>query len=832
MVFFFIVVAAIVFFSLINRINALESRVERLEKKLDAQASTAPLTSSTSPVGPKVSQPLGEPTIEESAPVPAPTISVFTPAMARMAAAQRDDLEKAEAETLVLPVEPSAFQQATASIMALVKKNPFATAGVLMMLIGAGFLFSLLAANNILPPIVRVLAVAATGMVVFIVGLRQQAARTVLGLNLQGGALALEYLCVLWAYQGYNLIGTSAAFVCLAALSTLAFAWSVRTERLLFAFIGLAGALLTPIIASSGEGTFSALTLYTTWVSLLSVAVGLRLRAPSLLSAALAGASALLGAALDLPRGQTSYTAASALVMALAYNATTIFWTGGLERLAGMQKASVVSVLAGASLIMAGFLNVKAGISSEWCAALIGITAIAQIASMRRSTQEWRGWLLAIGGGLSLVAIGVGLEGASRAIALAASALGLILIAHSFDKRQADAGAALYWAISVLAGFHAWDIGAAGTTPLIVSVLVALGASYVNRRRSIGLFYSAAAPLVLQVALLKHQFDDPTRALAWFVAWALISTLAGWKLRWPALRRSAFWLLPAGLFLFVSHFHDTSLSGWNTREALLIAWLAGSATLMRLFNRDADASFRFDQAALSIATLLVPILADIELMRAFKFMDYSLHVILASSILLWSVWSVVARVVTYITKFDWQTSSACAVAAVLLAIGVVTAPSSALTESSQWSGIALLVLMARYGTDERRLPDQVLWGLAGSVLLGTLMRMIGRVNGFDEGALPLLFERVMQPWVSVLWAVGGVTVVMSASKRHLRSVWVGGGIALALLVLKMLLVDLAALSLVAKVTVFLLVGLGFIGLGYFCPLPPDGEEDADALAQT
>ncbi|HEY0844642.1 MAG TPA: DUF2339 domain-containing protein [Noviherbaspirillum sp.] len=819
-----IAIAAILYVSLLSRINKLERRIIDLEGRRTA-AAVGPdhAATATAPSEPK-------PSVQSAAtasPIPAP-LPVPLP-VPRTAA---PGLSSAEG-TLAAPhpvVAPSALEETTASILALIRKNPFATAGVLMLLIGAGFLLSLLAANNILPPALRVLAAALAGAAVFVVGLRQLPERTTLGLNLQGGALALEYLCALWAYQGYQLISTITAFWVLAALSTMAFAWAVRTERVLFALVGLTGALLTPIIATSGNGTFGALTLYATWVSLLSVGVGLRLRSPSLVSVALAGTSGLLGAALDLPRGDTTYTIAGGLIMALAYNAAALFWTVRTDHLDDARKVSVVSVLVGASLIMSGFLAAKAAVSSEWCAVLIGVTALAGLLAMHWATTAWKGWLLAIGSGLSLIAIGIGLDGASRAIALAASALGLILIAHSLGKAMADMGAALYWLISVVAGYHAWESGAAGTTPLAVSALVALGASYVNRERQTGLFYAACAPLVLDIALLRQDFDDPARGALWFLLWATLATMAGRVLRWRPLRLSALWLLPAGMYLFVTPIHDISASALMSREILLAAWLTGSALLMRLYRRDEQASVRLEQSGLSLATMLVPLLANIELARVLDLLQIDTQTILAASMVHWAGWSAIARGITILTGFDWQAKPSSAVAVVLTAIGVAIAPPGWATEASQWASLAIVALVLHYSAKGTGLPAQVIWGLAGAVLIGTLLRLIGTMNGLHDGALELLFERPMQPWVSVFWAAAGVTVVMTASQRRVRNLWVGGGIALAVLIVKMLLIDLSALTLVAKVTVFLVVGVGFLGLGYFCPLPP--EQGADEPVKT
>ncbi|HZW12546.1 MAG TPA: DUF2339 domain-containing protein [Noviherbaspirillum sp.] len=836
----FFLIAAVIYFVLVGKINRLQKRVARLEEKLEwqqqvvvvgdarkgAKAGASPATREAA--AEVVAGATAESQDSRSA-TPAPEPDADEILRKQEASKSINETRRVRAEPISSEIEAntalSTWEQTTASVFELIKKNPFATAGVLMMLIGAGFLFALLAANNILPPAVRVLSVAAVGVAVFVIGLRQAPSRTFLGLNLQGGALALEYLCTLWAYQGYQLIGTTEAFILLAGLSTLAFGWSLRTERVLFAFIGLAGALLTPVVASTNEGSFAALTLYATWVSLLSAGVGVRLHAPSLASAALAGTSVLLGAALDLPAGTHFYTIVAAIGMALAYNAAAILWAHRQEHLAGLQRASIVSVLAAASLVMAGFMYTKANVSSDWCAAMLGLTALAQLLAMRSALPEWKGWLLGIGGGLSLIAIGVGLDGASRAMALSASALGFILTAHALDKERADIGAALYWLVSVLAAYGAWDSGQAGTLPLAVAALVALGAGFVNRPRRIGWFYAATAPIVLCVAILRHDADEPTSVLAWFLAWAISATLAGRQLRWLQLRTSALWLLPAGLLLFVAPFGDTNMAGWNLREMLLIGWLVGSAILMRLYNRDPETPYRLNQEMLGLATLLVPVLANIELARAFDAMAFRDQTTLAASILLWAGWCAVARTIAYITRFDWQWGPAGMFASLLTACGIVVAPPELLTELSQWGSVVLLAVVSWKSPETKRIPGRLLWGLAGAVLTGTLLRAIGSRYGLEEGALVLLFERVMQPWISVMWAAGGVAVVVVASKRHMREMWMGGGIALAVLVAKMLLVDLSALTLTAKVTVFLLVGLGFLGLGYFCPLPPERSEE-------
>jgi uncharacterized membrane protein len=84
---------------------------------------------------------------------------------------------------------------------------------------------------------------------------------------------------------------------------------------------------------------------------------------------------------------------------------------------------------------------------------------------------------------------------------------------------------------------------------------------------------------------------------------------------------------------------------------------------------------------------------------------------------------------------------------------------------------------------------------------------------------------VMQPWVSLFWATGSIAVVMLGSKIGNRKMWIGGTIAIGLLMAKMLVVDLSTFSLVAKVSVFMATGIAFIGLGAYSALPPLRNKD-------
>jgi uncharacterized membrane protein len=65
-----------------------------------------------------------------------------------------------------------------------------------------------------------------------------------------------------------------------------------------------------------------------------------------------------------------------------------------------------------------------------------------------------------------------------------------------------------------------------------------------------------------------------------------------------------------------------------------------------------------------------------------------------------------------------------------------------------------------------------------------------------------------------------------ATRRRLREAWLAGAALLAVVVAKLFLVDLAALSGLTRVIAFLGVGALLLVIGYLAPLPPSRDESA------
>ena len=720
----------------------------------------------------------------------------------------------------ILPRKPSTFGSFSGTVVEFVKRNPFAFLGVLLVLVSVGFLFTWLAANNVLPPALRIVFVALAGLAVFGGSLRYLDGRSAIASNLQGGALAVQYLCVLWAYQGYELVSPLTAFAALGVVSAAAFGWAILREEGLFAFMGLVGGLLTPAVASTGGGTFEGLTLYTLGVSLLSLGTASRLKMPTLATVSLAGVVLLLASAVRLPSTNPTTAATGLLSLGALYSAIGLYWSVTRREWSHAWLVAVVGLLTGAPLAMEAFLYQKAGFSAHPCAAILAPFVAAYLTGYGlASGSQIRGWLLAIAAALGLVGIGIGLEGTTQALTLSVSALGLVTLAASTKNVWAERGAFVYWCLAVAASLEPFPPST--RTPLLVAGLVGLVAGYFASDSLVrGRVYTAAAPLLLGYATLGNQvWEQPNTVALWFLGWTVVSTLAGLQLNWKELRLSAFWVLPAGFYLLVSALPQSSMESLALREATLIAWLTVSGYLAL---SEMQRMSKYDPKLPGPVSLLLPIAASVEVVRLMWFFHASVGVQVNALGLLWGLWAAFARAWSgRRTGEDYLADVAGILSGCLLLLATLIGRPSSPAEVMKWLSVVVLLWVTRDGSERAEGYRPHVYGLAGVLALGNVLQLIGLSRGLSEPVLRLLFETAMQPWVSLLWAGGAIATIVFASKTQNREVWSAGGFSVLLLMAKMLFVDLSTFTLLAKVVVFLVTGLAFIGLGFLSPLPPE-----------
>ena len=140
--------------------------------------------------------------------------------------------------------------------------NIVAKLGVVILFFGVGFLLKFAYERGMFPPELRLLGVAAASAVMFYIGRRLLESQRVYALVLMGGAMGLLYLDVFFALKTFGIIGAPSGFMLFAALGIATIFLAVKLDARAFAALGLIGAFLAPILASTGSGNHVLLFSY------------------------------------------------------------------------------------------------------------------------------------------------------------------------------------------------------------------------------------------------------------------------------------------------------------------------------------------------------------------------------------------------------------------------------------------------------------------------------------------------------------------------------------------------------------------------------------------
>lgn len=248
--------------SLRDEVHSLRRRVESLERQR-AAATPAAATATTVQAPTPASEAPALATLE-----PAPIIQAPAPAPAPSATPASEDWPVTQ-PPVVLPLVQAAQARAGAAavpepslIARLFSGNIVAKVGVVVLFIGVGFLLKLAYDRGLMPPQLRLAAVALAAVAMFVGGQWLRDSRRLYGLILQGGASGLAYLDVFFALKTYGFIGPGLGFSLFALLGVATTFVAVRQDSRSLAVLGLGGAFLAPVLASTGGGSHVMLFSY------------------------------------------------------------------------------------------------------------------------------------------------------------------------------------------------------------------------------------------------------------------------------------------------------------------------------------------------------------------------------------------------------------------------------------------------------------------------------------------------------------------------------------------------------------------------------------------
>ena len=856
-----------------SRLAGIEARLEKLDgqKALDEKAATLvgpPPTASPISSGEEIAAP---PDVEEAAST-SPAADV-----------REIPVPEEPPVEIVVPPPPAKPNPIVAWFAG---GNTIVRLGLVILFLGLAFLIKYAADNQMLPVELRVAGVAAAGIALLFVGWRLRESRRGYALSLQGAGVAVLYLTFLGAMRLYHLIPPEAAFFLLAAISAFCAILAVKQDAMALAVIGAGGGFLAPLLVSTGGGSHITLFSYYLVLNLGILAIAF-FKAWRPLNVVGFGFTFLIGLAWGLRSYRPEYFDSVELFLVaffVLYVAIALLFARRAETATSryVDGTIVFGVPIAAFGLQAGITqDMEFGLAVSSLVLGAFYLVLATILFRKRDDERWRlltECFLALGTVFASLAIPLALDArwTSAAWAIEGAAIFWIgvrqqrLLGRAFAVLlQAGAGVSFFLALPELAA----------TTPFVDaafvgSMLLALAGLWTHRLMATapeGVLARPELDIVRPAAFvwgyawllfgIGHEIGDFVTSRnqfgAMLVAVSLAAALFGylhrkWDWReaaWPFLALMPM-LVSIGLLQTLEVRHPLGGYGW---VGWPIAFIAHTAMLKKI---GASEPAKWANAQHAGAYLLLAFVGAREL-----------HWLAERYAAVYTAWSAASLVVVPAILVFWAASAGArtrwplepfarayrniGAVSLLVAMAVWSALVSLLHDGSSdplpylpivnaidlgnilafLSGVALWLAARR---SDPPLPAALTGARAGIVLSGlvflwlnaALLRTIHHWVGvaYDPDALWESF--VVQASLSVFWSVLALAMMVFATRKRQRGLWVVGAALMGVVVAKLLLVDLSRTAGITRIISFVGVGVLMLVIGYFSPIPPKPQEKA------
>ncbi len=861
---------------LTEKLAALSSEVKDLGRRLAVletrlSASTPP---STEPSPPAPSELAWESEQATPTPVPArvPESVTSTPVPPRRETPISEPRRTAEPPY----IPPETVAGPNPVMKWLLGGNTVVRVGIVILFFGVAFLLKYAYEHTHVPVELRIMGAALGAVVLLVLGWRLRHDRPGYALSLQGGGIGLLYLTIFAAFRLYSLLPPLPAFVLLLAVAVFSAALAVLQDSLALAAVGVSGGFLAPILASTGHGNHVMLFSYYLVLNLgiFAIAFYKSWRLLNLLGF-------LFTFVIGTLWGVTSYrpelfgsTEPFLVAFFLLYVAVPILYA---RRQAFVLRHYVDGTLVfGVPLVAFGL---QTGLVREfeygaaWSAFSLGAFYLLIASAMWRRAGENLRLLtesfLALGVGFGTLAIPLAFDGRITSAAWALEGAAIVWV----SARQARVlGLAFGLALQFAAGIaFLFDVEKGyGPIPLLNSfylgcVFVALGglfcSAYLERRRGSGQSWEpGAAALLLAWGALWwaagglheiHRHLDPAvqthAALVFLATSAAVFSWLSKSLEWKNARWPAYLVVPVAAVMVARETQESAhpFANWGWL-AWPIAWLEHFWILKRHETED-----RALQEWLHAAGLwLLAVVASWEF--AWQ-IDHAVEGKRVWPLIAWAVVpaGILALVTASPARRAWPLSRhaksylllGAAPIAVFLGAWTVFAnftsngdpaplPYLPLLNPLDIAQVLVFVVLAYWLILLRGLgylelisatpaPLYALFGGAAFIWAnGVLLRTLHHWADVPFRLDAMLHSVLVQAAFSLFWSLLALAIMVFATRRALRELWIVGAALMGVVVVKLFLVDLSNVGTVERIVSFIGVGVLMLVIGYLSPVPP------------
>jgi len=745
--------------------------------------------------------------------------------------------------------------------------NLVARISLLLVFIAVGLFIRYAAQQGLFPIEVRLLATSAVGAALLATGWRVRKKSEAFALTLQGGGVAVLYLTIYASYALYDLLPPFVALVLMAVVAAGCAALAVVQNAPALALIGVLGGFMAPVLAGSNSGNHVLLFSYYTALNLgvLGIAWLKGWRSLALLGF---GCTFIIGGmwgGLTYRPELYASTQPFLIVFFAIYFALAIHFARRAiraetppERVLVVDGTLVFGLPAATFVLQRGLVETMP-YGDAWSASILAVIYLAVTI-----------WLYRSGPSLRLLAdafLAVGLVFATLALPLAFNRVlvgalwvleGAALVWTGARQRKAWmrwGGMALQLvaaAVLYRQGVLDYDeaFGPDSLTGWIVAIALGLSAYVLHRYRRntwpwetmasygllvAGLVWWGTSGCVHAMDLLSS--DHQLAALTGFAAVSAGGLLVGGRaLDWPAMRLSAFGLIPVGFVLWMASliatdhlFADFGWIAWPAAVAVAVFALAINRQTRPRLHTVAVATTAW-LITLVIATELGWLGSQGELGEGWTPGGVGLVFALALAGLLRAPTDLLDRIASRRGLGLAAAGLAGALALWMMAItgtsgGAAPLPYIPVLNPlglATLAGLGALILFALWL--RRAAAQTFIWGLAGAFGFAGLTLEVARSVHQLEGVIydvdPLFSSATFQAVLAITWTVLALVLTILAVRKESRPMWFFGAAVLAVVVIKLFLVDLSRTDSLVRIAAFFAVGLLGLFIAYKAPLPP------------
>ena len=874
------------------RIATLEGAVKQLAERVKTLESGAPVTTAHS-LESQASQVLAVTPPVPEVPIPpivAEPLTTATAATQSIEAVWAADT-RAEASVPLEPVQPPQPRKPSALWNFFFGGNMLVRVGIMVLFIGVAFLLKYATDRGFVPIELRLAGVAAGGIALLGLGWRLRHKRADYALMLQGGGIGVLYLTVFAGLRLYALLPPTLAFILLAAIAFFSALLAIVQDSKALAITGAAGGFLAPLLASTGGGSHVALFSFYAVLNtgILFIAWHKAWRELNLVGFVF---TALIGLVWGVERYRAELFATTEpflILFFLMYVAMAVLFA--LRRAPSLVHYVDGTIVFGVPLFAFG-LQAAMMKGTEFGAAMSALTLAAfylTLASVLHARQRDTLRLLvesflALGIGFATLAVPLALDARWTSAVWAVEGAAIVwvgirqnrLLARSFGMfLQIAAG------LAFLSKIHD-TVDAERLLPLLNAkflgcVMVSLAALFINyyaeRRRDVvgnqervvtrllfvwgAVWWFVGGVLEIERHVGGNAAWNPE--LAFFALSCAVFAALWQRLDWLMARYAALALLPmmaASLMAFVA-----DRMGHPFASHAYLGWMLMFAVHFWILRKHESPEFenaKWREWWHAAGFWLFAIVASWEF-------GWQIRYVQGSAVWPLIAWGAVpaALIATFAARGErlgWPVNAhrraylylGSVPLAVFLLAWMVIGNSASTGSPAPLPYVPLVnpLELALFGT----LLAVVMWYLlvrrmvlpcvwlpsvkAALTLLGIVVFML--LNGVllrtlhHYADVPFRFGAMMgstlvQASLSLFWSLLALAAMFFATKRSLRALWFTGAALLAVVIVKLVLVDLSNTGTVERIVSFIGVGLFCVVIGYFAPVPPKAKgEDQSA----